>query len=87
LRDRLRDPHARTVGFNQTLKALRGGRLEALFLAQDAPDEMREEAEREAQALGVPVETVPTMRELGRLCAIQVPSVLAGVLKAPQQGL
>ncbi|HSK68744.1 MAG TPA: ribosomal L7Ae/L30e/S12e/Gadd45 family protein [Candidatus Limnocylindria bacterium] len=83
MRDKLRNPHGRTVGFRQTLKALQAGRVQALFLAGDAPEEMRDEALREAAEAGVPVEGVPTMRELGRLCAIQVPAALAAVLKGP----
>ena len=55
----------RAVGLKQVLKAIRSGRAAKV-------DAAREHA--------VPVETIPRMKELGRLSGIQVPSAAAALL-------
>ena len=70
----------RAAGLKQVLKAIQAGRAVKVFMALDAQEHLQEQLMQAAQAHGVPLETVPTMKELGRLSGIQVPSAAAAVL-------
>jgi len=70
----------RAVGLKQVLKAIRSGRAAKVFMALDAQEELQSQLLDAAREHGVPVETIPTMKELGRLSDIQVPSAAAALL-------
>lgn len=79
---RLREASLRTVGAKQTLKALQTGRVMVLFVAHDADDRVTAELTRLAAEAGVDRVLVPSMRELGKACGIDVGAAAAAILKA-----
>lgn len=69
------------VGIKQTMKSLLAGKAAEVFLAQDAEPSLLEALRELALANGVPQTPVPTMRELGKRCGIQVPTAAAARLR------
>ena len=70
-------------GVKQTLRLLRAGGAAHVFLAEDAAPSVVAPAAEAARRADVPVTPVPTMRELGRRCGIDVPSACAARRKDP----
>lgn len=66
------------IGYKQVLKAEKNGICRKIFIAGDCSSAMSETVLRESN--GVPVETVPSMRELGRECGIDVPASCAAIV-------
>ena len=79
--ERLGKRALRVVGVRQVLRLMRGGELDAVFLALDAAPHLRQQIETAAKEAGVPLQTVSTMEELAQLCRVDVPSAAAGILK------
>ena len=77
----LADPRRRAVGLKQTIRAVRGGKAERVFIAGDAGEEMVRELREEVLARGITLETIPTMKALGKACRIQVPAAAAASLR------
>lgn len=71
----------RVVGYRQLMKALRRDEVASVLLAANAREDMRKEILAQAVRRGLPVQEVPTMRELGALCGIAVGSAAAGLLR------
>lgn len=70
----------KVVGIKQLRRALREGTARRIFLADNADPCLTDPIRTEADALGVPVVTVPTMEELGKACAIPVKAAAAAIL-------
>ena len=70
----------RVVGVKQLTKALKEGRAAKVFLAADAETRVTRPIEQLCETMSVPVETVPSMAELGRACAIEVGAAAAAIL-------
>lgn len=70
----------KVVGAKQAKRALNDGRAKKLFLAQDADPRVTEPLAALAGEKSVPVEEVPTMKELGAICGIAVGSAVAVLL-------
>lgn len=68
---------SRIVGMKQVLRA-----LEADEVAADAETRIRERVEAACAAHAVEVRHVPSMRELGRMCGIDVGAACAGEMRA-----
>ena len=68
------------MGVKQTLRALHAGKALRVILAQDAARHVAEPVETLAQQRQVPVEWVPTMRELGQAGGLQVGCACAALL-------
>lgn len=64
-----------SVGLKETRKAIKAG-CEGIYLAEDAPDAIFDEIKALA---GDRLNIVPTMRELGRLCGIDVKASCAAL--------
>ncbi len=71
----------KVVGIKQLRKALERGTLLRVFLADNADPALTEPIAALAEARGVPVERVSTMKELGRACSIAVGASAAGLLR------
>ena len=71
----------KTVGLKQSQRAIREGRAQQVFLADDAEGRIRQEMERLCGLAGIPVTPVASMEELGRACGIRVGAAVAVVLK------
>lgn len=70
------------VGFKQTVKAVSAGLAEKVFLAGDCESRISNPIENAASANGTQIFYVPTMKELGEMCGIEVGSSCAVILKA-----
>jgi large subunit ribosomal protein L7A len=71
----------RVVGIRSVRKALLAGRLEKLFIADDARRTLVSSLEEEAKGAGVPVERAQNMILLGRACAISRGAAAAGIVR------
>lgn len=69
------------VGFKQAVRALNENNAEKLFIAEDCDDKMKNELSSLANEKNTPVTYVPTMKELGDICKIEVSASCATVLK------
>jgi large subunit ribosomal protein L7A len=69
------------VGVKQTQKAIRRQMAVGVVLADDADEHVIGPLRALCETQGIPVEPVPTMQELGRICGIHVGAAVAAVLK------
>ena len=70
------------VGTKQLKKALRDGRAECVFLAENADPAVTEPLEDLCSELHIQITWVRTMAELGRECGIEVGAAAAAVLNS-----
>ena len=70
----------KVVGAKQAKRALNDGRARKVFVAGDADPRVTQPLAQLAVDLRIPVELVPTMRELGSACGIAVGSAVAVIL-------
>lgn len=69
------------VGVKQTQKALVKETARGVIVAMDASDHITGPVRALCGIHQVPVETVPTMQELGKACGIHVGAAVAAVLE------
>ena len=69
----------RVTGERQVRRMLKAGRLQKLFLAEDADPSVIKNLEEEARRMNIPVERVENMVRLGRACAITRGASAAGI--------
>lgn len=69
------------VGYKQTLQALEDNSAERVFLSEDCDSRLRTSIENAAAAVNAEVLYVSTMRELGKMCGIDVKASCAAVIK------
>ncbi len=69
------------VGFKQVVRAVKEDKAAKVFLAEDCESKISVPVEQSASEKGVQVFYIPTMKELGELCGIDVGSSCAVVLK------
>ncbi len=67
------------VGYKQVLKAVKNNTCIKLFIAEDCSDGLSSNLRSAAD--GIETVSVPTMRELGEACGIDVPSSCAAVIR------
>ena len=60
------------IGTKQTLKALEANAVHAVVVADDAEKRVVHKVLQLAEANGVRIYTVPSMRKLGKVCGIDV---------------
>ena len=71
----------KVVGVKQLKKALRDGSAKKVFVAQDADPKLTDPICESCKSAGVPMESVPTMAELGKACGIEVGAAVAALLR------
>ena len=77
--ERLRKlPHV--VGLKQCEKAIRQGKAELAYLAMDADGWIKEGLEKTCAEHRVPLQMVPSRKELAKACRIEVPAACAVLL-------
>ena len=81
--ERLKKREMRVVGVRQSLRVVREGNAEMVFVAMAADPRLRHQVEKEAEANGVPVRLIAAMEELATLCRVDVPSAAAAIRKTP----
>lgn len=67
----------KVVGIKQSSKALKAGKSKKLYIAKDANEDMVKELIELAQINSVEIVFVNTMKELGKLCGIDVKAAAA----------
>ncbi len=70
------------VGAKQTMRAIAGGRVAEVFLAENADPRLTEPVRVLCGEKGIPVQTVSSMEELGAACSIAVGAAVAAVVSA-----
>ena len=70
----------KVVGVKQTKRALANGTARRVYLALDADPELCRPVAELSAAGGVPVEEIPTMKQLGHACSISVPAAVAALI-------
>ncbi len=68
------------VGSKQTRKAIRESRAKTIFIADDADDFVTRPIRELAEEHGVEIVAVPSMKELGQHCGVEVPTACAVLL-------
>lgn len=68
------------VGVKQTRRALANGRVDTVYLAQDADPALTDPIAAQAEGLSIPVNREMTMAQLGRACGIAVKAACAATL-------
>ena len=63
------------------LRALKAGTVSRVYAANDADTFIYQQVVRSAEDAGVPCVRVPSMKELGMVCGVDVPAAAAGLLK------
>lgn len=71
---------AKVAGVKQTKRAVQDGRAKCVYVAQDADPRVVEPVEALCAERSVPVERVPSMRELGAVCGIAVGCAVAAAV-------
>ena len=81
LDEALRNTKNITVGIKQTRRALEKGLVAYLYVAQDARPQVMQPIAKWCAEHEVKQIPVPTMKELGQSCGIEVGAAVAAVLK------
>ena len=68
------------VGVKQTLRMIEQGRLSEVDIAKDADSFVTKGVERAAEKSGVRVTRVPSKRQLGARCGIEIGAAVAGIV-------
>lgn len=71
----------KTVGLKQTLKALKAGNAETVFLAMDVDNHIAAKVKEQCSISNVRLEMVDSMKELGNACGIRIGAATAAILK------
>ncbi|PYZ95663.1 50S ribosomal protein L7ae-like protein [Alteribacter lacisalsi] len=71
----------RIVGTKQTLKALEEQQVKELIIADDADHSVLSRVLAEAENQGIPVQTVDSMKKLGKACGIDVSAAIVAIKK------
>lgn len=70
----------KVTGVKQSTKSLKNGLGKTLYVARDAEEELTRPVIDLANLLGVEIVYVKTMRDLGKLCGIEVSAAVALLL-------
>ncbi len=77
----LKNAANRVVGTKQVLRGIKAGTLAKVYVAVDADTFIFQQVVRAAEAAKVPVQRVPAMKELGRICGVETAAAAAGILR------
>lgn len=69
------------VGFKQVLRAVKDGKAEKVYLSDDCESKISNPIERAASEMNVQIIYIPTMKELGEMCGIDVGASCAVEIK------
>lgn len=71
----------KVIGIKQTIKAIKSGSCKAVYIAVNADDKLVEPVLKLANESGVSVVTIDSMKELGKICGIEVGAAAVATLK------
>ncbi|GGA88345.1 ribosomal L7Ae/L30e/S12e/Gadd45 family protein [Ornithinibacillus halotolerans] len=69
------------IGVKQTMKAMKHGQVNKVFVAEDADRSLTQKVEELAETLGIPVERVDSKKKLGAACGISVSASTVAIKK------
>ena len=69
------------IGTKQTVKALKEGKVQEVFVATDAEPKVTAKIVEEALGLDVPVQYVDSMKKLGKACGIEVGAAAVAIIR------
>ena len=73
---------SKVVGTRRVLRAIRSGEIAEAYIAQDADLFIVRQIRQACNEMGVRMVEVPTMKELGQACGVEVKTASAGLKKA-----
>lgn len=76
----LQDAHVK-IGTKQTMKAVENGQAAEVYVAEDCDQRFVVKIVSLCEKHGVDITYVPSMRQLGEACGIEVGAAMAAVLK------
>lgn len=79
--DRIRLARKKTIGANQTAKAIAQSVVSELFVARDAQAHVVRPILSAAEQQGIPVQWVDSMKVLGKACGIEVGAATAAIVQ------
>lgn len=79
--EELKDQNKLVIGTKQSLKAIKEGKVETLFIAKDAERHVTRSVEEEAKKVNTQVVHVESMKKLGAACGIEVGAATVVILK------
>ncbi|WPC41765.1 ribosomal L7Ae/L30e/S12e/Gadd45 family protein [Clostridium sp. JS66] len=71
----------KVVGVKQTIKAIKAGTVKTVYIAKDADDKFIQPVRLLVEEESLELVYVDSMKELGKLCGIDVGAATAAVLK------
>jgi len=71
----------KVIGVKQTLKSMQNGQGKIVYIAKDADAKLIEPVEKLALNFSIDLVYIETMKELGKLCGIEVGAATALILK------
>ncbi|NFA59269.1 50S ribosomal protein L7ae-like protein [Clostridium botulinum] len=71
----------KVVGVKQTVKALKNNTVKTLYVSKDADESLIKPLIELAEENSIDIIKVDTMKDLGRLCGIDVSAAIAALLK------
>ncbi len=80
--EKLKTPY-KVIGIKQTKAAIRDGKAMTVYIADDADFSVISDVIELCRGAGIDPVHVPTLKELGRACGIDVPCAAASVVKMP----
>ena len=78
----LSDAGNRVVGAKQVIRALEEGRVSEAWVAKDADLTLTQRVVDRCYRANIPCREIASMRELGRLCGIDVKAAAAALLRS-----
>lgn len=69
------------IGTKQTVKALKEGKVQELFVATDADPKITAKIVDEALEWNVPIQYVDSMKKLGKSCGIEVGAAAVAIIR------
>ncbi len=79
--EKLKAGGRKVVGTKQVIRALKAGTVSRVYAANDADTFIFQQVVRSAESAGIPCVRVPSMKELGMICGVDVPTAAAGLLR------
>ena len=70
----------KVVGTKQVLRALKNGTVAKVYVCSDADTFIYQQVVRSAEEAGIPCVRAASMKELGMICGVDVPTAAAGLL-------
>ena len=71
----------KVVGTKQVLRAIKAGTVSRVYICNDADTFIYQQVVREAEGSGIPCVRAASMKELGMICGVDVPTAAAALLK------